>query len=60
MLINVPGAIFYTTTMQYIANKWIMYVIICLEVLSTVTMLMTALMDPGIIPKAYWDKEAKN
>jgi hypothetical protein len=58
-LINVPGIIFYTTTLDKIDQDWYKSVITRLQILCTFLMMITAFIDPGIIPKNEWDREAK-
>lgn len=61
-LINIPGIIFNSWMVQdaFGPSNYHIYLIVgvILQVVSSVTLLITGLTDPGIIPKNYFDNRA--
>jgi hypothetical protein len=61
-LINIPGFVFHVflceTAFGPTGYQRMLIFGVVMQILGTVTMLITGLMDPGIIPKNYWDDNA--
>jgi len=63
VLINLPGCIFQASVVPRlkeleVVNTAFQTISILLQLVSTITMLITGLTDPGIVPKNYFDEKA--
>lgn len=61
IMINFPSIFFYIFVVPKIIENMTPFAIVVyalLQIISTILMLATALMDPGVIPKNYYDRHS--
>ena len=60
LLINVPAGVFNWSVLNLYKNSIITTIAIFMQLLSTLLMFITGLMDPGVIPKNEFGKESRS